>query len=177
MERRKSTLIINKQSSSASPDKEQEPGKEKLSKSVIEKKSHLDRYVDNYWKRNLEGKDLSISEIDEIIHKFIHNLLLMAEDDPQQQHAVHLKNQMIQHQEMILSIKDAIKPGIFQTFYKPYSKDQIKEYFTMLQVKKSKQNKKQVKAKLVKKMTTDFELQVNTEHFIKNDKDNFVKNE
>ena len=47
----------------------------------------------------------------------------------------------------------------------------------MLQVKKSKQNKEQVKAKLVRKMTTDFELQVNTEHFIKNDKDNFVKNE
>jgi hypothetical protein len=37
----------------------------------------------------------------------------MAEDDPQQQHAVHLKDSMIQHQEMILSIKDAIKPGIF----------------------------------------------------------------
>ena len=68
---------------------------EELSKSVKKTKTHLDRYVDNYWKRHLEGKDLSISEIDGMIHKFIHNLLLMAEDDPQMQHAVHLKSSMI----------------------------------------------------------------------------------
>ena len=121
---------------------QQKEAEEQLSKSVKKTKSHLDRYVDNFWKKNLEDKDLSISEIDGIIHKFIHNLLLMAEDDPQMQHAVHLKNSMIQHQEMILSIKDAIKPGIFQTFYKPYTKDQIKNYFTRLQVRKSQQNKK-----------------------------------
>ena len=75
---------------------------------------------------------------------------------------------------MILSIKDAIKPGIFQTFYKPYTKDQIKNYFTKLQVRKSKMNKEQIKNRLQKKMTTDFELKVNTEHFINDEKDGYV---
>ena len=129
--KRSKSVVVNGDSS------QQKAAEEQLSKSVKKTKTHLDRYVDNYWKRNLENKDLSISEIDGMIHKFIHNLLLMAEDDPQMQHAVHLKSSMIQHQEMILSIKDAIKPGIFQTFYKPYTKDQIKNYFLKLQVRKS----------------------------------------
>jgi hypothetical protein len=44
---------------------------------------------------------------------------------------------MIQHQELILSIKDAIKPGAFSPFYKPFTKEMVKEYFTKLMVKDS----------------------------------------
>ena len=73
---RSKSVVVNGESS------QQKAAEELLSKSVKKTKTHLDRYVDNYWKRNLENKDLSISEIDGIIHKFIHNLLLMAEDDP-----------------------------------------------------------------------------------------------
>jgi hypothetical protein len=41
---------------------------------------------------------------------------------------------MLQHQELIMSVKEAIKPGIFQTFYRPYTKEMIKDYFKKLQV-------------------------------------------
>jgi hypothetical protein len=75
---------------------------------------------------------LSVSEIDEKIHKFVHNLLMMAEDDPQSQHAVHLKESMLQHQMQIMAIKDAIKPGVLSTYIKPYDKEMIKEYFAKL---------------------------------------------
>lgn len=43
----------------------------------------MDKYVDLYWKKNIEGLELSTWELDKKIHKLIHELLLMAEDDPQ----------------------------------------------------------------------------------------------
>jgi hypothetical protein len=49
---------------------------------------------------------------------------------------------------MILSIKDAIKPGLFQQFYEPYTKEMLKDYFVKLQVKKSIQNKLTLSMKL-----------------------------
>lgn len=37
----------------------------------------------------------------------------MADDDPAEVLSVHHKNNLIIHQEQILSIKEAIKPGFF----------------------------------------------------------------
>ena len=46
-------------------------------------RSYIDKYVDTFWDQQIEGKDLSIAEIDLAVHKLIHQLLLQAEDDPQ----------------------------------------------------------------------------------------------
>jgi hypothetical protein len=56
---------------------------------------------------------------------------MMAEDDPQQQHAVHLKESMLQHQQQIMAVKEAIKPGCLSMF-KPFDKQMIKDYFERL---------------------------------------------
>ena len=84
-------------------------------------RSYIDKYVDTFWAKQIDGKDLSISEIDLAVHKLIHQLLLQAEDDPQRKLQVHLLNHMIEHQELIICIKDAIKPGIFQVWFKPFT--------------------------------------------------------
>jgi len=68
----------------------------------------IDKFVDTYWMKNLEKpkdnnggregvpKD-SVGEIDLSVHKLIHELIVMSEDDPQLKNAVHLKDSMIQH--------------------------------------------------------------------------------
>jgi len=57
-------------------------------------------------------------------------------------HRVHLQQTMIHHQEMILAVKDAIKPGLFSIYFKRYTPHMVKEYFRSL-----KQKKKQMESK------------------------------
>ena len=55
----------------------------------------MDKYLDKFWRIKVINKEkeierkLSVSEVDEIIHTQIHHMLLMAQDDPSQLHAVH----------------------------------------------------------------------------------------
>ena len=104
-----------------------------------ESKTPIDKFVDNYWKKNIEepnGNPLnekkSVTDIDLVVHKLIHEMIVMSEDDPQFKNAVHLKTSMIQHQELILSVKDKIKPGLCQIAFKRYTKEMIKDYFNHL---------------------------------------------
>ena len=47
----------------------------------------MDKYIDQYWKFNVTRKEavmeeeFSISQMDEIVHNLIHELLKKAEDD------------------------------------------------------------------------------------------------
>ena len=97
----------------------------------------IDKFVDGYWRRNLdEPRDAeartSVGEIDLAVHKLIHEMLVMAEDDPQLKNAVHLKESMIQHQELIMAVKEAIKPGLFSIYFQRFTKDMLKTYFARL---------------------------------------------
>jgi len=97
----------------------------------------IDKFVDTYWKKNIEMprdeiKKESIGEIDMVVHKLIHEMIVMSEDDPQMKNAVHLKESMIQHQELILAVKDKIKPGLCSIIFKKFTKDMLKDYFNKL---------------------------------------------
>ena len=74
----------------------------------------------------------SIGDIDLVVHKLIHEMIVMSEDDPQMKNAVHLKESMIQHQELILAVKDKIKPGLCSIIFKKFTKDMLKDYFNKL---------------------------------------------
>tara|TARA_B110000285_G_C15096326_1_gene602187 strand:+ start:972 stop:1418 length:447 start_codon:yes stop_codon:yes gene_type:complete len=39
---------------------------------IKDQRSYIDKYIDNYWNLHIEGKDMSISEIDLAVHKLIH---------------------------------------------------------------------------------------------------------
>jgi len=47
----------------------------------------IDKFVDTYWMKNLEKprdnvKKESVGDIDLAVHKLIHEMLVMSEDDP-----------------------------------------------------------------------------------------------
>ena len=39
---------------------------------------------------------------------------------------------MIQHQELIMAVKEAIKPGLFSIYFQRFTKDMLKTYFARL---------------------------------------------
>ena len=62
----------------------------------------IDKFIDSYWTKNLEqpnndpeAKKESVGDIDLAVHKLIHEMIVMSEDDPQFKNAVHLKESMI----------------------------------------------------------------------------------
>ena len=76
---------------------------------------------------------MNVQEIDDIVHHFIHQLLLKAEDNQDLVHQVHLKESMVHHQDLIISIKDQIKPGLFKSYTQKFTPDMLKDYFNKLQ--------------------------------------------
>lgn len=132
----KDSLSISEMDDSVDSFKKAQDVKNKKRETIFRRKqtlkdtrSYIDKYVDTFWAKQIEGKDLSTLEIDMAVHKLIHQLLLQAEDDPQRKLQVHLLNHMIEHQELIICIKDAIKPGIFQVWFQPFTAQMIKKYF------------------------------------------------
>ena len=54
-----------------------------------ENKTPIDRFIDSYWMKNLECPDNdpekakdSVKDIDMAVHKLIHEMIVMSEDDP-----------------------------------------------------------------------------------------------
>ena len=52
---------------------------------------------------------------------------------------------MIQHQERIQAVKDAIKPGAIKMYTTPYTKELLKEYFAKLLIKKLEPDIEEIK--------------------------------
>ena len=52
---------------------------------------------------------------------------------------------MLEHQERILSVKDAIKPGYLSIWTKPFTKEMISEYFDSVRIKIIEIDQKQLK--------------------------------
>lgn len=94
-----------------------------------ESNTPIDKFIERWWTKNVdqpnnnpEAKKESIGEIDLAVHKLIHEMIVMSEDDPQFKNAVHLKESMIQHQELIIAVKDKIKPGLCAIVFKKFTK-------------------------------------------------------
>lgn len=73
---------------------------------------------------------------------------------------------MIQHQELIMSVKEAIKPGVFSIFFKCFTKEMLKEYFAKLQIQIISKDQMKIKRRLTKKISADIDLNVKTNHYI-----------
>jgi hypothetical protein len=56
----------------------------------------------------------------------------MAEDDPAEIYSVHRKENLIKHQEHIMAIKDAIKPGFIALYFKEFKIQMLKDYFNRI---------------------------------------------
>jgi len=50
---------------------------------MIDHRSAIRKYLDHFWKENITLKKItSVSDIDKAIHHLIHNMLVLANDDP-----------------------------------------------------------------------------------------------
>ena len=74
---------------------------------------------------------LGFYEMDNLVHNLIHQLLTMGEDDPLKNKQIHHQG-MAKHQEMIQSVKQAIKPGFFAVYFRPFTIEMIKDYLNDL---------------------------------------------
>lgn len=59
-------------------------------------------------------------------------MLVMGERNQKNVYKVHLREYMLKHQELILAVKDQIKPGIFSIMCQSFKKQQVKDYFHRL---------------------------------------------
>jgi len=162
---------------------------------------HIDKYIDQWWKRHKLPEDAAekearllkekqqreaeekekgpiitdgidtkarvwqVAEVDERVHHFIHELLMLGEDDPAVKNGVHLHKFMIQHQERILAVKEAIKPGILSIFMEPFDKNMMKRYFRALKHKAVVPDKERLKKELINQLHTDIELGVKSPNY------------
>lgn len=52
----------------------------KIEKSQIDPFTHIDKFIDQYWKQHVESHQMKYAwEIDEPVHKLIHQLLVQGE--------------------------------------------------------------------------------------------------
>ena len=59
-------------------------------------------------------------------------MLVMSEDDPLKVHSMHHKTHLVHHQDLIVAVKEAIKPGACQAMCQPFTKNMINRYFLEL---------------------------------------------
>ena len=89
-------------------------------------------------------------------------MLILAEDDPVAKKSVHLPGNMMSHQEEIIAVKDAIKPGAFSTYFKPFTQEMLLNYMqnvTRQNFRPDKQSRvKDLRQMLIKKISTDLDL-------------------
>ena len=91
---------------------------------------HIEEYIDEFWEMNIENKEsMSKSENDEQVHKLIHRLLVLGETNPKSLYQIHLQKGMLHHQELILAVKDKIKPGLINIAFRRFTKEMLKKYF------------------------------------------------
>ena len=65
---------------------------------------------------------------------------------------------MLRHQELIIAIKDAIKPGLEICFKKPFEKEMVADYFNTISKKTFEVNKKRELVRIESKLKIDLEL-------------------
>ena len=70
-------------------------------------------------------KDVNKRKIDIEIHKLISKLLTESEFIEKDE-SLTRNQQTINHENQILAVQAAIKPGIFALYFQPYTKEMIK---------------------------------------------------
>ena len=67
------------------------------------------------------------SETDDRVHKLIHSLLILGEQENNYKHMS--KEGAVRHQECIIAVKDRIKPGMVSIACSKYTIEMVKKYF------------------------------------------------
>ena len=70
---------------------------------VVKKETAIDRFLKKYWEehcgnvkyRNAYGeyeeRERSVAEVENVVHKLVHELLIKGEEDPRKKNSVHLQ--------------------------------------------------------------------------------------
>lgn len=74
-------------------------------------------------------------KIDHKVGNLIHNLLVLGEYNSRELYQIHHKQTMKRHQEYIMAVKEAIKPGLMNYFVKPFTADMFKGYLHLLKIR------------------------------------------
>ena len=64
-----------------------------------------------------------------MVHKLISTLIVMGEKNTARMHLHNSKSGMLHHQNLIHSVKEQIKPGMFAIAFKPFTLKMLKAYF------------------------------------------------
>jgi len=59
-------------------------------------------------------------------------MLIMSEEDPVKMYSVHHRKYFVHHQDLIMSVKEVIKPGLMSIICKPYTNKMVSSYFDSL---------------------------------------------
>ena len=65
---------------------------------------------------------------------------------------------MVKHQEYIIAIKDAIKPGLELCFKKPFEREMVAKYLNKIHQKEYVEDERLQKSKIEKNMKVDIEI-------------------
>lgn len=84
---------------------------------------------------------MSVRDVDQQVHTLIHGLLLKGEENPANIHSVHLNKYMLQHQQQIQAIKNAIKPGVIEMYTKKFTLPMIIDYSKKVKLAGNMKNK------------------------------------
>lgn len=103
-------------------------------KSEVRQFIHIDEYVDNFWKLKIKEGDGTF-KIDHKVGNLIHNLLVLGEYNSRELYQIHHKKTMKRHQEYIMAVKEAIKPGFMNYLFKPFTPEMFKGYLHILKVR------------------------------------------
>ena len=90
-------------------------------------------------------------DIDQAVHNRISKMLYIGqndnidEEDPESyiDKAKHRNDNLLKHQEEIIAIKEAIKPGLFAIFCQSFDRDLIRNYFERLSLEDIDENVEQ----------------------------------
>lgn len=98
--------------------------------SQTDKYFHLAQFLNKYWEENIEDDD-GISTLDDKIHALVHILLVKGEFNTEESYGIH-HHSMKKHQDLILAVKNKIKPGIISIFCSKFTKSMVLDYLKEL---------------------------------------------
>ena len=112
----------------------------KRQKTMEDPRSPIEKYLDNWWRNEITRKEIEKSaEIEEVVRRLISRLLYVGEEleDPEllgDPHK-HKNENLLQHQEQIIAILEAIRPGICALMCSSFTKEMLKSYFVELSMR------------------------------------------
>ena len=140
---------------------------------LFDNRTAIGKYIDVFWRKEIEMKMIeSRFDIDQAVHNRISKMLYMGqmdnvdEEDPESyvDKAKHRNDNLLKHQEEIIAIKEAIKPGFCGIFCQPFDREIIRNYFERLSLEDIDEHEEQ------ERLEQKLEREVNEEALLMQDK-------